>query len=185
MVRAGLLNEMKLDHSCLSPNIDERAIGDRLKDDPNALVTAIALAKAEALLAQHPSLEPSTLLITSDQVVTFHGQIREKPSSKAEAREFMRSYGTCQTVGCIAVTRVGDRLQHVATETTNIVYDRVPDVIIDAVVEEGEVMWCAGGLMIEEPKTRPYLTAIEGGVDAIMGLGKNTLVGLLNSFLEK
>jgi hypothetical protein len=102
-----------------------------LQDSPEELVRTVALAKASALLAGH-TFEKPTLLITSDQVVTYRGQIREKPESKNEAREFVKSYGSfpCQTVGCILVTRTSDGLQHFSVEKTNIVYTDIPDSIV-------------------------------------------------------
>ena len=68
------------------PDIDEKAIGDRLRDDPVDLVRQIALAKADELEAQLKDSHPDAVLLTGDQVVTYEGAIREKPASQGEAR---------------------------------------------------------------------------------------------------
>lgn len=36
-----------------------------------------------------------------------------------------------------------------------------------------------GGLLAEHPSVVPYVTRIDGGLDAIMGLSKSTVIGLL------
>ena len=162
-------------------------VQDRLKNQPEDLVKAVAHAKASALLASHAAIWPAhALLITSDQVVMHNGIIREKPSCAEEARAFIKSYSSssCQTVGCIMVTRVSDGLQHFSIESTNILYREIPDAVVDAVVDEGEVMSCAGGLMVENPLTRPFLVQIEGGEDQVQGLGKESLARLLNLFCQ-
>jgi septum formation protein len=57
--------------------------------------------------------------------------------------------------------------------------DPLPDATIDALLAEGQVMWCAGGLMIEHPLVAPLITRIEGTPDAVMGLGKETVMRVL------
>lgn len=36
-----------------------------------------------------------------------------------------------------------------------------------------------GGLLAEDPLVSPYVTRIDGGLDAIMGMSKNTVMTLL------
>ena len=77
-------------------------------DDPEQLVQAIAVAKADAVVEQVAAKDPcgltqgiGLLVLTSDQVVTYEGAIREKPADMAEARRFIESYSSapCGTVG--------------------------------------------------------------------------------------
>lgn len=67
-----------LDFSTASADIDETAVtagyADRGTADPEVLTLALAHAKADAIL---PNLSKGTLLITSDQVLSFQGTIRE------------------------------------------------------------------------------------------------------------
>ena len=70
-------------------------------------------------------------------------------------------------------------------DTTFVQYDRIPPHVVDALVEQGDVMHCAGALMVENELTRPYLRGItNGGEDAVMGLSKETVAVLLNQAVE-
>ena len=77
--RQAILREMGLEFSCMSPDIDEKAIGDRQQDQPADLVLAVARAKAAALLKTLETASPppatGTLLLCGDQVVVHedHG----------------------------------------------------------------------------------------------------------------
>ena len=78
--RAKILNDNNYEFLIMNPNINEKEIGNRLKDEPSALALAVANAKADALL---PHIKDKRcILITCDQVVYHNHQIREKPESK-------------------------------------------------------------------------------------------------------
>jgi len=55
----------------------------------------------------------------------------------------------------------------------------MPDDVIDRLIAEGDVMWCAGGLMIEHPLVTPYITEIQGSQESVMGLGKEAVMKVL------
>jgi predicted house-cleaning NTP pyrophosphatase (Maf/HAM1 superfamily) len=67
-----------LQFTTAAADIDEKAVtagnADRGTADPEKLTLALAHAKADAIL---PKLAPGTLLITSDQVLSYKGTIRE------------------------------------------------------------------------------------------------------------
>lgn len=50
---------------------------------------------------------------------------------------------------------------------------------VDALIAEGEVFWCAGGLMVEHALVQPHVTKLEGSLDGVMGLAKALLLSLL------
>ena len=50
---------------------------------------------------------------------------------------------------------------------------------MDALIAEGEMMWCAGGLMVEHALVAPHVTKMVGGLDSVMGLSKATVERLL------
>eukprot|EP00887_Chlorella_sp_A99_P003369 scaffold26.g3369.t1 len=60
----------------------------------------------------------------------------------------------------------------------------IPSASVDALVAEGEVFWCAGGLMVEHPLVQPHVTRMVGTQDAVMGLGKALLMRLLGEAAE-
>jgi septum formation protein len=141
----------------LSPDIDEKAIR---HPDPRKMTLAIAKAKAEALktklndtnVSSHP-----TFLICSDQVIIYHGEVREKPENEEEARAFLRSYKEAPAKAVVAVvvynTKTGLFFEGIATATQH--FQELPESFIDQLIAQGDVMWCAGGFTVEE--MTPYL----------------------------
>lgn len=177
--RRQILQQAGYEFSTMSPDIEEKKIR---YEDPHQLVLAIAHAKADALLSR--ILEPA-LLITSDQVVVCHDEIFEKPSSEAEVRRFLHSYQQheAMTVTAIVVTdtSTGKRVQGV--DEVNIIFNSIPEDVINHVIAEGEVFSCAGGFQIENEygELNPYIKKIDGDIDSVKGLP----LKLLNELILK
>ena len=55
----------------------------------------------------------------------------------------------------------------------------VPPASVAAVLAEGHVLHCAGGLMIEHPLIAPLVGRIYGSMDGLMGLSKVLVIRLL------
>ena len=182
--RRAVLSSMGIDHVVVKPDIDEKAIR---RDDPKALVRALAIAKADAAKEKLGASDFGTrrLLITCDQVVVHRGEIREKPSSEDEARAFIRGYGVDppSTVGSTMVTDLSTGKSALAVDVNTVVFDAIPDDVVDAIVEEGECMHCAGGLMVEHELVQPYLRRIDGSIDGVMGLDAKTVERLLDELI--
>ncbi|XP_072151704.1 uncharacterized protein [Setaria viridis] len=117
VARKHILEEMGLEFQVMTADIDEKSIR---REDPDDLVMVLAEAKADAIMSrlniadyQKEDNQP-TLLITSDIVVVHEGIIREKPTTKEEARQFLKGYsgGHVSTVGSVVVTNLttGKRL---------------------------------------------------------------------------
>ena len=69
-----------------------------------------------------------------------------------------------------------------AHRTCNIVqihFERIPDESVDQLIAEGEVFFCAGGLMVEHGLVQPHVTRMVGSLDSVMGLAKDLLLRLL------
>ena len=182
--RRAVLTRMGIDHVVEKPDIDERAIR---FDDPAVLVEALARAKARAVVerVRDDAREGRRLLITCDQVVVHRGVIREKPSSAAEAREFIRGYGVDapSTVGSVMVTDLSSGESALEVDVNTVVFAPFPEDVVDAIVDEGECMYCAGGLMVEHPMLQPYLRRIDGSMDGVMGLDAGVVERLLSKFV--
>lgn len=54
-----------------------------------------------------------------------------------------------------------------------------PDDLADKLIEEGRVLQCAGGLMVEHPLVAPYVERVVGSMDSVMGLSKQMMLHLL------
>ncbi|CAJ2675596.1 7-methyl-GTP pyrophosphatase isoform X3 [Trifolium pratense] len=187
VARRKILSEMGYEFTLMTADIDEKSIR---KDTPEELVTALAEAKAEAILQRLPvgdylkDAEP-TLLITSDQVVVYEGVIREKPSSKEEARQFLKDYSGRQaaTVGSVLVTNLKTGLRKGGSDRVEIYFNEIPDEIIEKLVDEGITLYVAGGLIIEHPLIFPYVKEVVGTTDSVMGLPKDLTEKLLKAVL--
>ncbi|XP_054799277.1 uncharacterized protein LOC129303785 isoform X2 [Prosopis cineraria] len=127
----------------------------------------IAADTAEAILKRLPvddhikDAEP-TLLITSDQVVVYEGVIREKPSNKDEARQFLKDYsGKCAaTVGSVLVTNLKTGFRKGGWDRVEIYFNEIPDEIIEQLIDEGVTLNVAGGLIIEHPLILPLVKEV-------------------------
>lgn len=171
-------------YDVVTADIDEKSIRHK---DPETLVMQLAHAKADAIIAKMKALgseEDRTLngmLITCDQVVVHENRILEKPESLEEARSFIEGYGRspAQTIGSVVCTDLRSGRRFNAIDRATIHFETIPKTTIDSLLKEGDVMWCAGGLMVEHPLVQPHVVKIDGGMDAVMGLGKSTVADLL------
>ncbi|XP_004238281.1 uncharacterized protein [Solanum lycopersicum] len=185
--RKKILGDMGYEFTTMSADIDEKAIR---KEKPEDLVMALAEAKAEAIIPRvsigesEGDAEP-TLLITCDQVVVYEGVIREKPSSEAEARQFMKDYanGHAATVSSVLVTNLTTGSRRGEWDKVEIYFHDIPDQVIDKLIEEGIVLYAAGGLIIEHPLVLPYIKEVVGSTDSVMGLPKALTERLIKEVL--
>ncbi|RDX89883.1 Protein RADIALIS-like 6, partial [Mucuna pruriens] len=158
-------------------------------DEPTILIAADT---AEAILQRLPvddylkDAEP-TLLITCDQfaydiyslsndleVVVYEGVIREKPTNKEEARQFLKDYSGSHaaTVGSVLVTNLKTGLRKGESDRVEIYFSEIPEEIIEKLVDEGTTLNVAGGLIIEHPLILPFVKEVVGTTDSVMGLPK-------------
>lgn len=195
--RRKLMDEVATEHGfsyqIVTADIDEKAI--RLSD-PQELVMKLAHAKADAIIEKlktgaadgiETSLDQALTgyLLTCDQVVTHEGRILEKPHNAEECREFISGYGRspASTVGSTVCTDLATGKRCEGLDIATIHFSPIPASTAEALIEEGECMWCAGGLMVEHPLVQPHVTRMEGGIDAVMGLSKDTVVRLLTEMM--
>ncbi|ESR38910.1 Maf-like protein [Citrus sinensis] len=174
MARKEILAEMGYEFTVVTAEIDEKSIR---KDKPEDLVMALAEAKAEAIRSRLQSagqLNPTTLLITADTVVVYKGSIREKPSSKEEAREFIKGYSGshAEVVGSVLISNLKTGIRKGGWDRAEVYFHDIPDEVIDNLIEEGITFNVAGGLMLEHPLTLPFVEAVVGATDTVMGLSK-------------
>ncbi|XP_031476261.1 uncharacterized protein LOC116247937 isoform X1 [Nymphaea colorata] len=186
--RRQILTEMGYQFTVMTADIDEKAI--RMQT-PEELVMTLAEAKAEAIMSKleldaYKEDPVPTLLITADQVVVHGGLIREKPTSKEEAREFIKGYSGehASTVGSVFVTNLKTGIRKGQSDKTEVYFHEIPDEVIDNLIEEGHVLKVAGGLLIEHPLTWPFVEAVVGTIDSVMGLPKALTESLIQQALE-
>ncbi|KAL4294329.1 hypothetical protein AHAS_Ahas18G0217200 [Arachis hypogaea] len=182
--RRQILAEMGYEFTIMTADIDEKSIR---KEKPEDLVMALAEAKADAIVQKlliGSNLEkdgPTTLLITADTVVVYQGIIREKPTSEKEAREFIKGYSGSHAgvVGSVMVTNLATRKRSGGWDSAEVYFHEIPDEVIDNLIDDGVTFRVAGGLMLEHPLTLPFVDAVVGSTDTVMGLSKDLTEKLL------
>lgn len=102
----------------------------------------------------------------------------EKPESIEQAREYINGYSRspASTVGSTIVTNMSTGSSVECVDETSIVFTQISAECVEALLAEGEVMWCAGALMVENPLLVPFITGMEGEIDAVMGLCKESVM---------
>ncbi|PKU64151.1 7-methyl-GTP pyrophosphatase isoform X2 [Dendrobium catenatum] len=185
--RRQILSDMGYEFSIMAADIDEKQIR---MEKPEELVMALAEAKADAIISklqinEFTEKDEPTLLITADQVVVHGGKIREKPSSREEAREFIKGYseGHAATVGSVVVTNLKTSARQRGWDKAEVYFHKIPDEVIENLVNEGDVLYVAGGLLVEHPLTSPFVEAMVGTLDSIMGLPKHLTERLIQDAL--
>ncbi|ONI32652.1 hypothetical protein PRUPE_1G378700 [Prunus persica] len=161
-----------------------QTINNQEKDAEPTIVIAADTAEANSQglpVGDYIKDDEPTLLITSDQVVVYEGVIREKPSSKEEARQFLKDYsgGHAATVGSVHVTNLKTGFSKGEWDRVEIYFHEIPDEIIEKLIEEGTVLKVAGGLIIEHPLILPFVKEVVGTTDSVMGLPKDLTRRLL------
>lgn len=187
--RKAILSQAGYAFEVAKADIDEYALGDRSSaDGARELVTLLGNAKADAILSRlgPPSLSDTRLLLTADQVVTCGREILEKPKTEAEARRYLALYASqpCRTVGSLVLTSLATHRRVCGIDTCTIHIDPLPADTVEALLQEGGLYSCAGGLMVEHPLVSPHVRKIEGNLDSVMGLGSAMLESLVRELAE-
>ncbi|KAL5557292.1 hypothetical protein UlMin_039528 [Ulmus minor] len=188
MARRRILTEMGYNFSIMTADIDEKSIRE---EKPEELVMTLAEAKANAIISRLEStgqleeIVEATLLITADTVVVSKGIIREKPSSKEEARTFIKGYSGSQAavIGSVLVTNLKTGKRKGGWEKAEVYFHNIPDEVVSSLVEEAITLNVAGGLMLEHPLTLRFVEAVVGTSDAVMGLPKELAEKLIREAL--
>ncbi|KMT11277.1 hypothetical protein BVRB_5g109640 [Beta vulgaris subsp. vulgaris] len=213
--RREILEQMGYEFTIMTADIDEKAIRKEKPEDlvmalaeakADAIISKLQIADiqvndseptllisadtAEATLPKPPNGDlrtdaGPTILITGDQVVVYEGMVREKPSSKEEARRYMKDYSgsKASTVSSVLVTNLQTGFRKGEWDKVEILFDEIPDETIDKLIEEGAVLGVAGGLIIEHPLILPLVKEVVGTTDSVMGLPKAVAERLISESL--
>ena len=168
--------------SCMSPDIDEKAIRHR---DARTLTLLIANAKADALVEQLRNEEGEdfdAVLVCMDQVVCCNDEIREKPTSAEQVKEYLQSYRDGAEAVCVNGIVVHDlhtSARMAANELASVRFGSFSDDVIDDAIAQGRIFASAGAFAIEDPTFAPWITSVTGSRDAVIGLPLDSLRALL------
>lgn len=164
--RKMVMDSIGVPYEIMHADVNEKAIR---HPDPEKLTVALAKAKAEALLKK---ITGPAILITADLVVVLNGTIIEKPKNAEQARKSLKSYAHAkpETVAAVVVTNTKTKKQASGVARSVVSFKPIPDAVIEELIKEGDIFTQAGAFSPKNPLLMPYITSINGTVDAVMGL---------------
>lgn len=169
--RATLLRNAGLAFSAEPANIDERAVEQPLVEaelPPVDIAEILAIAKADDV----SSRKPGALVMGSDQILAFEGEMLHKPKDMEEARRRLLALSgkTHQLHASIVLVKDGQTLwTHV--ETATITFRTLsPEFIGRHLASVGEIALTSVGAYQVEGKGVQLMQKIDGDLFTIMGL---------------
>lgn len=142
--RKNLLGRLRLPFQAVAPGVDE----ERLRDPtaaPAVVAATLARAKAEAVAGSHPG----TVVIGSDQVLAFAGEVLGKPGTPARAiAQLQRLQGhRHELITAVAIVHPGGIVEF--ADTTRLSMRPLGVAEIERYVAADQPLDCAGAYKIE------------------------------------
>ena len=143
--RRELLERFGVPFAVAAPNIDETPLPD---EAPRQLVARLALAKARAVADKWPA----AMVIGSDQVAVFAGDILGKPASPADAECALLRFGgkAVEFLTSIAVLDAGTGRATTHIDVTIAHFRHASAAEVRAYVDRDRPLDCAGGIRFEQ-----------------------------------
>ncbi|SFW43771.1 Maf family protein [Amycolatopsis australiensis] len=173
--RLALLRSAGLDPAVFVSGVDEDAVAASLTDpSPSELVTALAAAKADAVVEQVAAAHPDAVVVACDSMLNIGGRMVGKPGAPEIARE--RWAAMAGTSGELltghAVVRLEDGARTKETsgwESTTVRFGTPTPEEIDAYVATGEPLHVAGGFTIDGLGGW-FVDGLAGGHTSVIGI---------------
>lgn len=142
--RKDLLQRLQLPFETASPNINESRL---INESPAAMVQRLALSKAKAL-AQRYSRH---LIIGSDQVAVFNGQILGKPLTEENAVAQLQSFSGAQVefYTGLSVYNSAEQSNDTRLATFSVFFRELTEAEIRAYIKQEQPLQCAGSFKSE------------------------------------
>jgi septum formation protein len=142
--RVMLLQRFGIPFSCQSPDIDETA---RNGESPDTLVERLAAWKAEIVSLKYPQ----AVVIGSDQIAVFNGQMIGKPGSHQAAREQLEAFSgqVIEFLTAVSVQHLESGFSDQHTDCTRVTFRALQDAEIERYLEKEKPYDCAGAFKAE------------------------------------
>jgi septum formation protein len=175
--RRDLLLQAGLRFDVMPAHIDETR---REGELPAAYVERLALEKAQAIAALHPS----SVVLGADTTVVLDGQILNKPNDLVDAERMLRALSgrMHQVLTGLAVVTQGAEHRHV--ETTTVFFADIGEGELAHYLSTGDSLDKAGAYGIQGYAAR-WVTRIEGDFFNVMGLPLAATVRLLDQIVPR
>lgn len=157
-------------------------------EDPMIMPLLIAEAKAKELfrrLMAEENQPEECLIFTADQIVLFEDTVREKPTSREEAVQFLSSYSnsSVSTIAAIVITHFPTGVQSSSVDVATVHWYSLSEEVVNKVVNKGSIFSSAGGFEIEDADLNPLIASIDGTVDSVLGLPVTAMLSLIHDVL--
>jgi septum formation protein len=176
--RRALVERLGVPFRCVDPGVDERLIERELVGaTPRMIAEALARAKAEAVAAS----EPDAVVIGSDQLVSFEGEILGKPGTvEAAIKQLRRMSGRSHDlITAVQVIQGGKAQAH--TDLTTLRFRLMTPDQIRRYVEQDHPLDCAGGYKLESRGIALFERIDSADHSAIVGIPLIALTSMLIS----
>lgn len=180
MARRQMMEDAGLHFSSIPADIDESAIIDRLHEQKVSLSDiALDLSKEKALAVALQN--PTSLVIGSDQILEFEGQILTKASSAEEARSKLNMLKgkTHKLISAVSIAQGGNVLWHNISEATLTMRDFDDAFLEDYLACAGEALTRSVGAYQLENHGSWLFSSIQGDYFTILGMPLLPLLGYL------
>jgi len=139
-----LLQRFGIPFDCASPDIDESAADN---ESPYDLVGRLALQKAEAISQQHPQ----SIVIGSDQMAVFDGQMVGKPGTHQAAMKQLSSFSgqVVEFLTAVSVLCQQSGFSEQYTDRTRVCFRTLQHDEIDRYLKQEKPYDCAGAFKAE------------------------------------
>jgi len=165
---------LRIPFRVIPPDVDEHVLPG---ETPDAYVTRLSRAKAQAVLAR----APGEVILAADTTVVLHGTIFEKPTSPANAVEMLQQLQgqTHEVLTAVAVAADG-RLEQ-ALDVSRVTFRPSDRRTLEEYVATGEPLDKAGAYAIQGLGA-PLIERVEGDFFGVMGLPLRLALDLLARF---
>jgi len=172
--RKQLLEMLRIPFRVIPPDVDEHVLPG---EKPDAYVTRLSRAKAQAVVAR----VPGEVVLAADTTVVLGGKIFEKPTSPAHAVEMLEQLQgkTHEVLTAVAVAENG-RLEQ-ALDRSRVTFRPNDRTTLEEYVATGEPLDKAGAYAIQGLGA-PLIERVEGDFFGVMGLPLRLALDLLAKF---
>jgi septum formation protein len=179
--RSELLAEAGYKFTTVIPDIDESAFS-TAGVTANEYAKQLALAKARSVAEKYPD----RLVIGTDTVVDFRGEIVGKPADAKEAEQITRKLFSAphKVITAVALVRLSDGIELCQSDTTTVYPKSLTDKQIAEHIKSGSWQDKAGAYAIKETGDE-FVQRIEGSLTNVMGLPMELLQRLLSGITHQ
>jgi septum formation protein len=159
------LQRFGIPFDCQSPRGDETALSD---ESPHELVARLAVKKAESISRQHPQ----AVVIGSDQIALFDGQIIGKPGSHRVAVKQLKSFSgqVVEFLTAVSVLCLESSFSEQYTDCTRVYFRILQDEEIERYLQQEKPYDCAGAFKAESLGIVLFERIVSEDPTALIGL---------------